>query len=488
MPHSPSEAKILTEAYTGMEYGSLRRIPRHPAVVVSPTTRVQDALLQIHQAKADAAVVVDPQSQLPLGILTLQNLVQGIAMEDCGLGEPVVSAMTAAPVTLPADAQVHRATVLMTKHQMQHLVLVEADGRLFNLVSQADIFGLRGGGAEELAAIIAAAVDVEGLARAADEVRARGGELFFAGMGVETLCEWMSSLNDLIAMRVIELIEEEHDLPPLPWCWLVFGSEGRIEQTFATDQDNGLIFLPADEQGNDRLRQTFLPFAQAVNRALDTCGFTLCKGDIMAGNPEWCLSLGEWQQKFDTWMSTPDPKALLNSTIFFDFRPLYGRYELADALRTWLSPRSPSRPLFLRAMAEEALTCQPPLGWIGNFVYDGGKKHPHTINLKLRGSRPFVDAARVWSLAQGVWATNTGERLRVTAKALRRTPKDVAAATEAFYLIQRFRIQQQLESDHLDAKNRLDPSSLNDLNQLMLKYAFKQGKRLQQWLEMDYQL
>jgi CBS domain-containing protein len=139
-------------------------------------------------------------------------------------------------------------------------------------------------------------------------------------------------------------------------------------------------------------------------------------------------------------------------------------------------------------LAEDALTCGPAIGWMGNFAYDGGREHPHTIDLKLHGARPFIDAARIWSLAHGVWATNTADRLRGAAEAMNRRPNETAAAVEAFHLVQRFRIQQQLTTSDRDKVNRVDPSSLNELNKLMLKEAFKQAKRLQQRLRIDYNL
>ena len=178
----------------------------------------------------------------------------------------------------------------------------------------------------------------------------------------------------------------------------------------------------------------------------------------------------------------------MHSAIFFDFRPLYGSYELADNLRNWLIPQPPRHYRFLRAMAEEALTCPPALGWTNNLVYDGGKEHPHTMDLKLHGSRPFVDAERIWSLSHGVWATNTGDRLRAVASAQNQRPEETGAEVEAFYLVQRFRMQHQIMAKNPDEPNRLESSSLNPLNRLMLKEALKQAKKIQLRLKLEYGL
>ena len=111
-----------------------------------------------------------------------------------------------------------------------------------------------------------------------------------------------------------------------------------------------------------------LSFARRVNEALAACGFPLCKGEIMASNPRWCLSVSEWKQQFSAWMSEPDAQALLNSTVFFDFRGLYGATGLADELRQWLGANARGREVFWRFMAENALRNEPPLGLLRDFA------------------------------------------------------------------------------------------------------------------------
>jgi CBS domain-containing protein len=466
----------------------LRGLAGREPIVVPPSATLRDVLYRISQSREDAVVVADETTRLPLGLVTLRALLHAITLEGGGLADPVAAHMIGAPLTIAADAPPHRAKVLMAKRGADHVVLIERDGSLCGLVAQSDLLGLRAGGAKALIAAIAAARDVRTMALVADQVRRRGAELFDAAMGAEALSRWMSGLNDLITIRIIEVIEDEFDLPGVAWGWMLFGSEGRLEQTFATDQDNGLIFAPADPADTERTRAAFVPFAQAVNEALHHCGFERCRGKIMAGNPQWCLSVDEWRARFVDWLRVPDPEALLHSTIFFDFRPLYGGFELVDDLRGSLVQRVPEYPRFLRGLAESAVAVSPPLGMAGQFVYDKHRDFPRTIDLKLRGARLFVDAARVWSLGSGLWATNTAERLRGAGHAAGRSEADIAADVEAFHIIQRFRIQQQLSSRHPERVNRLDPADLSDLHRLMLKEAFRQAKKLQLRLHREFQL
>jgi CBS domain-containing protein len=100
-------------------------------------------------------------------------------------------------------------------------------------------------------------------------------------------------------------------------CWIALGSEGWLEQTFATDQDNRIIFSVRSELAPQRVRERLLPFAAAVNCTLDRCGFPLCKGNIMAGNRRWCLSLAEWRAQFSAWIGNTDPEAVLGHLFRF---------------------------------------------------------------------------------------------------------------------------------------------------------------------------
>ncbi len=476
----------LSLALEGGDQAPLRALAGRSPLVMPPSATLREVLYAISQGREDAVVVADMASQLPLGLVTLRELLHVITFEGGDLDDPVAAHMIGAPLTVVADSPAHRAKVLMAKKGVGHILLVEPDGRFYGLIHQADLLGLRAGGAEVLIAAIAAARDLQAMVLVADQVRRRGAELFHAGMGAEAISQWMSGLNDLIAMRVIELIEDEFDLPAVPWCWLLFGSEGRLEQTFTTDQDNGLVFEPGHPEDTQALRAAFLPFAQAVNDALHHCGFERCRGDIMAGNPDWCLSGEEWQARFAGWLKEPNPEALLHGTIFFDFRPLYGRYELVDRLRLWLLAKAPEHPLFLRALAHQALEVDVPLGWGGRFTYDRNRDFPHTIDLKIRGARLFVDVARVWSLAKGIWSTNTADRLRAAGIGPGRSAEDIAAEVEGFHLVQRFRIRQQLTTRDQDAANRVNPADLNELNRLMLKEALKQARKMQLRLRQQY--
>jgi CBS domain-containing protein len=333
--------------------------------------------------------------------------------------------------------------------------------------------------------------DVETLAQLAGRVRQLTRTLVEEGVAAERLTLFVSVLNDRISERIIELTRKRHAWDRIGWCWLSFGSEGRLEQTFATDQDNGLLFVAHDGTPPARVRELLLPFARGVNEALDACGFPLCKGNVMASNPELCLSFDEWKAKLAGWLENSEPKALLDASIVFDFRPLAGDARLAADLRQWFLDVTRKRPNFLRLLAETALQAKPPLARWKDFVTEDAPGAPGTINLKMYGVRPFVDAARVYALARGLAPTNTADRLRAMGAAGAVPAEESRSMLAAFLLLQRIRLEHQAGLDQLtadDRPNRIDPSKLNELDRRSMKEAFKLLRDLQSRLAMDYQL
>jgi CBS domain-containing protein len=473
-------------------HSQLADMLRRKPVTTSPETPLREALQLMAENRVGSVIVVEPESGKPIGIFTLSDLLHRVAAKTCDVEQWIASVMSdSGLVMLNWRSTVYQAALLMARRGVHHVIIVDATGRLAGVVSQQDIYELQRGGVKAISGAIRNSRDMEGLIAAALEIRRMTMQMLSDGSSAEALIQLISTLNDHLTVRVIELTSTEFALPSVNWCWLAFGSEGRFEQTFSTDQDNGIIFeAPGDDAVEaEALRQSFLPFAQAVNRKLDACGFTLCKGNIMAGNPELCLSLTEWRDKFSSWLHATDPPALLNASIFFDLRPIFGADSLAEQLRDWLLARTGMASLFLRFMAGNAILAAPPLGIVRDFVYDKNRKFPHTIDLKAFGSRPFVDAARIFALANGISHTSTVQRLRAVAGRMEFARDDVAAMVEGFHFIQQLRLRhQQVGGTMPEAANRINPDQLNELHRHVLKGAFRQAGKLQQRLQLDYRL
>jgi CBS domain-containing protein len=460
---------------------------RPNVVRVAPQTTIRETMETMVQAKVGSVVVADADN-FPLGIFTQSDAMRRVVSPNYPTTAPIEEVMTSPPATLAISATAYDAMLVMATHGIRHLVLVDADDRVAGVVSERDLFAMQRVGLRSVRKVIAVAKDIDTLSHAAGDVRRLCLNMLGQGVSAEKLTQFISGLNDSLTRRVIEITLARHDLFGLDWAWLAFGSEGRDEQTFSTDQDNGIIFICPDFADRDALQLRILDFARDVNEGLARCGFPLCKGNIMASNPLWCLTQDEWQERFTKWIRLPEPEALLNATIFFDFRPLYGNEALAKALRKWLLHSTGNANGFLRFMAENAVKATPPLGMIRDFVFDNNAEFPHTLDLKAFGARPIVDAARIIALAHGIPHSSTTERLRMADAQGKLGGDDINAVIEGFFFIQQLRLRNQRAGTPPGGENRVNPDKLNELDRHVLKEAFKQAKRLQSRLQLEYRL
>ncbi|WP_085676274.1 MULTISPECIES: DUF294 nucleotidyltransferase-like domain-containing protein [unclassified Pseudomonas] len=461
---------------------------RHP-VVCAPDTPLREAVRLMHEQQVGSIVVVDPQ-RYPVGIFTLRDLRQVVAAADADLGAPIDQHMTARPFYLSPQASAFDAAMAMTERHIAHVCLVD-NQRLCGVVSERDLFSLQRVDLVHLARTIRHAPRLDSLVQLRGEIGQLVERMLAHGASSTQITQIITLLNDHTVCRVIELAIAERGDPGVPFSWLCFGSEGRREQTLHTDQDNGILFEAADDTEAEAIRARLLPLAQYINQCLAQCGFTLCKGNVMAGNPELCLSRAQWARRFAGFVREASPENLLGSSIYFDLRVVWGDEQGCEQLRRQLLEQVADNRIFQRMLADNALRQRPPVGRLREFVLTRqGNDKAATLDLKVQGLTPFVDGARLLALANGIGACNTLERLRqLVAKGVIEA-LDGAAYEEAYHFIQQTRMQQHQRQtrDNLPYSNRLDPDSLNHLDRRILRESLRQAQRLQSSLALRYQL
>ncbi|MBC3373595.1 CBS domain-containing protein [Pseudomonas sp. SWRI92] len=460
---------------------------RHP-VSCSPEMPLREAVKLMHDQQVGSIVVVDEQ-KAPVGIFTLRDLRQVVADGTGDFSESIGMHMTQAPFFLSPDHSAFDAAIAMTERHIAHVCLVK-DQRLCGVVSERDLFSLQRVDLVHLARTIRNAPRVENLVTLRGEIGQLVERMLAHGASSTQITHIITLLNDHTVCRVIELTLAEKGDPGVPFSWLCFGSEGRREQTLHTDQDNGILFEAQDAAHAAQIRGLLLPIAQQINQSLALCGFTLCKGNIMAGNPELCLSRAEWARRFAAFIREATPENLLGSSIYFDLRVVWGDEQGCEQLRQQILDQVADNRLFQRMMAENALRHRPPVGRFRDFVLSRKNGEKATLDLKVQGLTPFVDGARLLALANGIEANNTLERLRQLVVKEVIEPLDGAAYEEAYHFIQQTRMQQhQLQTrENQPYSNRVDPDSLNHLDRRILRESLRQAQRLQSSLTLRYQL
>ncbi len=468
---------------------TLGNLVRRQAITCAADDTLESAFRTMEQANVGSIVVTDDdmaQADEPvIGILTRADLISKVILPQVSLAAPVRDVMTSPVIVLDARATAADAILAMAQHGVRHLPVVRG-ARVLGVVSERDLFALQRLTVRQIGDAIRNAADPEVLVQTADDIRSLSRNLVAQGVGAGQITSLISRLNDQLTARLVDLIAPRHGVHLDEICWIALGSEGREEQTIATDQDNGLI-LADDAQTSI---EACLAMAREVNQALDRAGYPLCKGGVMAGNPQWCLRAMDWQETFARWIDGGDPEALLNASVFFDLRAVAGTQLLAGDLRAYIAEHAARNTRFLKQLSDSALRNRAHQSraekWGGHLLGSllGSDEDP--VDLKLHGTMPFVDAARVYALAEGLDTTNTAQRLRGAAEQGRLPMVEVTAWIDAFQFLQLMRLRVQHAAVDTGDANRLDPTTLSDLDRRILKEALRLARTVQQRLEIDY--
>jgi len=346
--------------------------------------------------------------------------------------------------------------------------LVE-EGKIVGIISAADLLAQQAKHPIYLRGVIDRLEDPLALGNYAAQIAALAETLFETGLGALQISQIVSSLNDALVKRLVQLGERALGRPPSPYAWIVFGSEGRMEQMLLTDQDNALIYERESNEG----RAYFAALAERVVAGLIEVGFPRCPGGFMATS--WCKPLGEWRSLFSGWVRTPNAEALLDAAIFFDFRSVAGALSLAPLEEIFTG--AATEKLFIAHMAGSAVELAPPLGFFNRMRTESGG-----VELKKGGIGPIVGLARAAALAAGSRERSTLERLAAAGESevvLKR--QDTTALAEIFQFLMRIRLGRQLAA--LQAGRPLDhkarPDDLSELERRHLKEAFVTIRQIQ---------
>ncbi|MEZ4387010.1 MAG: DUF294 nucleotidyltransferase-like domain-containing protein [Candidatus Krumholzibacteriia bacterium] len=435
---------------------SLGALVQRPPVTIAPEATVADAARRMRDAREDVLLVVSD----PPGIITDHDFQVKVLAAGHGPDLPVARVMSRPLRTLPADTPVHGALLFMLETGINHLP-VTGDQGVLGIVTATDLLRHQTRSPFYLAHRLEHLDDPATLAGYGRHSARMVEQLFDGGLKVGQIGRLLSSLNDALVRRLCQLAEDALGPPPCPYAWLVFGSEGRMEQALLTDQDNALVYAEASAEAE----RYFAALAARVVDNLVTAGFPPCSGGCMATN--WNRTLEAWRGIIAGWIRTPTPDNLMVSSIFFDFRAVAGSLDttpLAD-----LVAGAAANDLFMAHLARVSLRFKPPLGLFHRISAEDGK-----VDVKKRGLASVVAAARVYGLEAGTRARPTRERLEaaIAAGVVSDDLGHTLIETYRFLLQLRLRAQLAAVNAGQEPENSIRLDALTALETRHLKDAF----------------
>ncbi|CAH6783693.1 Predicted signal-transduction protein containing cAMP-binding and CBS domains [Vibrio chagasii] len=464
------------------------------APMIEKTRTIQQAATMMAEENVSSLLIIDPDiveddeddSTPVIGIITDRDLCTRVLAEGLDPSDEVSSVMTPEVISLDHNAYVYEAMMTMLRYNVHHLPVLK-DKKPIGIIEATDIVRYESQNSLLLVSSIFQQQSIEDLKVLSEQVKDSFVRLVNEDANAHMVGTAMSVIGRSFKQRIIELAEEQLGKSPIPYCFLALGSMGRDEQLLVTDQDNAIIL--DDTYDEAKHGKYFEALSKFICDGLDQCGYVYCTGDIMATNPTWRMTRREWEECFADWIDDPNPKALLNASIFFDLDGVYGRLKWAEQLNSFIVRRARKNNRFLACLARNALNRTPPLGFFKDFVMEKDGRHNNSINLKRRGTAPLADLIRVHSLAVGSRSKNSFERLDdiIDAGILPKgRAQDLKDAMEFISLV-RIRHQAHDVDNNVEPDNNIEPENLSDFERRNLKDAFQILSNAQNFLKFRYQ-
>ena len=425
-----------------------------------------------------------------VGIVTDRDLRNKVVARDAdGTALPVSAIMNAPLIAVGAGEFLFEALYLMSKHGIHRVAVLDGDGGLFGIITDSDILRLQSKSPQQLLRQIEEAGSLDELRELHVRVRDLVIHLVTGGAAIADLVRLIAHLNDRILVRLITLVRSGERFRDLGerFAFVVLGSEGRREQTLATDQDNALIY--SDNLGEDERRE-LTAFADELIASLIDIGVPPCPGGIMAKNPEWHRSLGDWRDVLRKWLATPTPEHILTGSMFFDLRTLHGDTELERQLKCHVLHLLQVEPMFLRYAAANVNRFKVPLGWLGRIKVERTGNHRGLLDLKKAGIFALTEGVKVLALEEGVIDGGTRERVEALVRGGVLTQDKADDLLGCYDTLVTFRLRCQIKAlqEGRKADNYINPQTLTRTEKGQLRLALEGVRDFQAFISMRFGL
>ena len=483
---APAIAQPLTGPAAGLNPLGMpvQSLLRREPVTLPPTASIRETAQLMQQMRISSVLLV--QQGYLFGIVTDRDLRNRVLAQGLDSGRPVADIATLAPLTLDAQRPAFEALLLMARHNIHHLPVLDGQ-RILGLLTATDLTEQHSTSAVYLAGDVYQQTSLAGLVRTSARIPRLQQHLAASDASAYSSGHIVTSITDALTVRLIELAEAQLGPAPVDYVWVAAGSQARSEQTARSDQDNCLVL---DNRYNEAAHGAyFQALARFVCDGLAACGYVHCPGEMMAMTDTWRQPQQRWADYFHEWVSAPEPLALMLTCVFFDLRAVHGQAELLHILRHELLRQTPDSSIFLAHMAANALKHRPALGLFGQMAWTRGGAHAGTIDLKHSAIVPIVDLARVFALAAGLPGVNTRERLEQAAQAGALSEQEARDVCDALEFLGKLRIAHQARqlARGQVADNFLALAELSNFERSQLKNAFLVVQAVQWSLGQRYQ-
>lgn len=449
--------------------GRISSLISEKIISINSESTIQQAAILMSEQRVSSLMVIDDEQLI--GLITDRDLRKRVLAKGLTSETLIKTVMTHHPTTISKNALIFEAILLMSEQNIHHLPVTE-NGQAISMLTNTDLISKQTSQPLFLIGQIDRQTNVDGLVNISKQLPSLLQAMISNEAKAQEIGQVLTLVTDALTKRLIYIAQQHLGKAPIRFCWLAFGSQARQDQAAGADQDNALLFEHELDVKSDLY---FKQFSDIVCDGLNQCGFPYCPGNIMAKNPNLRCSLQQWQKQFNQWINAPHSQALLNATIFFDMRPIYGDTSLFKQLQTSVLKQTQDNDIFLAALTRNATQRIAPLGFFKNFVIERDGSEVKGIDLKHKGLALINDIARIYALANGIQAVNSKQRLTEVIAKSSNNAQAIKNLIDAAEIIahQRLINQGNQYKKGLPISNYLLPDNLTPLAQHHLKEAFK---------------
>ncbi|MBN2681059.1 MAG: CBS domain-containing protein, partial [Bacteroidales bacterium] len=431
-----------------------------------------------------SALLINIDENTTAGIVTDHDIRARVVAANEIVSEPVYKIMSSPLITITENSLVFEAILKMQEKRVRHLAVKDVGGNITSVVSFEELMQAQTYSLSIIIHEIEHAESVAEIIEVHDKMPQLINTLINSGANTQNITRIITSVTDTISRKLIEFAINDLGQPPGKFAFIVLGSEGREEQTLATDQDNAIIF---EETDNEVDKDYYIKLGEKVCNWLNDVGYKFCEGNIMAKNPKWCQPFSVWKEYFSNWILLPESKNLLNINIFFDYRMVYGHSGFVEDLTKFIYREVEKTDQFYYHFAGNALQFKSPLDFFGNIRTTNTAQKEGVFSIK-ESIVPLVSFARIYALKNGVIETNTLARMKqlVNGEFIREEMYDEFVVAYNYLMLMRFTHQIELIQQGKTADNFIVLKKQTGIEQTMLKKVFNQIADFQKNIAMNF--
>ncbi len=446
-----------------------------------------EQLSRLMTARNVTAALISNDNSVIIGIVTDHDLRARVLAENIPPSMPVHTIMSAPLTKISEHALIYEALMRMEEKGVRHLAIEDRNGQIVSVIDNKSLIQFQRYGPIVLAREISRSSTPAEVAQCSERIPQLVKTLIDSSARPRHVTNMLASICDADTERLVQLAIEELGPPPTDFAFIAMGSQGRQEQTLVTDQDNGIIFAASADK-SEQASEYFLRLGSRVCDGLNLSGYPFCRGQVMANNPLWCRSLPDWISGFDEWIHKSEPQEIIDVSVFFDFRTVYGNSDMTHELRRAIHTSLANEPGFFHHFAQNALMFKPPFRLLGNIYLSGGStEHAGEINLK-DAMMPMVSFARLYALRHQINQTHTLERIEAMSERNLILPSSRDEIIAAYDFLMQLRLQTQIAAIQAgqSPQNIIHPGKLGYIQQELLKQAFAQVAAVQKKVSYDF--